>query len=328
MALSTIYGDSMRRQGHRTQYGFTMVEVVAAMVIFAIALTGLVPLLAILSRDLQPIKKITSTGSTTYNCATPARDGNVNGADFSSPPAFEKHVWYITPSDDLWMRQLGVVARLYPATMTAVAPTEFTSATSPIPLVAPLQPLDDDTSNPNFAVTHNETNWDYIPSSDALNGFSHRHTTKKNNPNAWATWTFTVPMSGWYSIQATWPPNAADQISDAKYTATVNAIPILTVPSVNQSIPPNGVEDANGQPWQSLVSGPVYLAKDAVLVVQLNNDGGVEGGNDTYIAADGVRIVRNDIKIVSVERSMRGVNSNSNNMDVTAHVAATVNIPQ
>jgi hypothetical protein len=310
-----------------------MVEVVVAMVVFGIALTGLFPLLAIMSRDLQPIKKIDSSGTATYRCETPARDGNIDGADFSPVPNFEKHVWYVAPSTDPWVRKLGAGAQWYSTTMSAAtAPAGFTASASPIPIGAPFAQQDDDEdADAGYVDSFTDSDWVYNASaSAALGADCHRHDALPagSAPTAWATWTLTVPVAGWYSVQATWP-FGADQVTDAVYSVSVNGTPLTSVVgSVNQTSDPEGVEDDDGTKWAGLTTAPIQLAAGATVQVQLHNVRASSAVAGKFVVADGARIVRNEVKVVSLDRSLKEANSNRNNADITARVAVKVNIPQ
>lgn len=100
---------------------YTMVEVVVAMAVLGITVSGLFPLLTILSRDLQPIRKFARDGSASYDCRTPARDGNAANFPVDNP-VFYPHTWYFTPANDTsnppdpavgaWVRKLGAGASL------------------------------------------------------------------------------------------------------------------------------------------------------------------------------------------------------------------------
>ena len=314
------------------RHGFTLLEIVVAMTVFGIALTGLFPLLVILSRDLQPLKKIAADGSTSYRCETPARDGNIDGDGISPPPVYVKHVWYMTPSDDPWVRKLDAGARLYSAELTAAAPSQVTSATSPIPFGATFVQQDNyqGSSNNDGDGMFSSPSWTYLDSvSAALGGDHHRDPALPtgSTPVKIAQWTLTVEADGWYSIQATWTA-AEDQATDVLYSVAVNGTPLTTVASVNQHDAPADITDADGRAWKQLTTNLVQLAEGDSIQVQLSNvrENSTEAGK--FVVADGARIVQNVVDIVSVERSIGGINSNSNDADVTVNVAITVNLPQ
>ncbi len=313
---------------------FTLIELAFAMVVFSLTLSGLFPLLIYLSRDLQPVKKVAADGTVTYRSKTPARDGNITGVDITPAPNYIQHVWYITPSNDPWVRKLEAGAQLYPAATTDSAPTQFTSAASPIPIVATSLQQDDDFDADNGFVDTGTVAWTYNPTgvTGALGDDSHRHEALAygSTPTAVATWTFTIPVAGWYSVQATWPA-AADQVDDAVFVVSLNGVTLMppnVVASVNQTAAPNDLTDENSQPWKQLNTSPLQLAKDDIVLVQLTDVRGSSTELAKFVVADGVRIVQNEVKIVSIERSPSGANSNSNNADVTARVAVTVNFHQ
>ena len=81
--------DRSPRWRRRFACGYTLVELIVAITVLGIALSGLFPLTAILYRHLQPLKTPASGG---YDCRTPARDGNTTGN-----VAYSQHNWYLTP---------------------------------------------------------------------------------------------------------------------------------------------------------------------------------------------------------------------------------------
>ena len=319
---------------------FTLLELVISLLVFGIALSGLIPLVTVLSRDLQPIKHIASDGVVTYQSGSPARDGNTSGAGIDPPPAYVQHVWYVTAYDDPWVRKLGASARLTPVTAGGSPPSIFTSATSPTPSQPYVLVADDD----NDALDEpyaDSGGWAYDGTSatEALGGDMHRQQAKRADmPPAsahHAKWTLIVQNDGWYSIQATWPASS-DQIDDAKYTVwkktgTQDYEQVTGVnPSMNQTIPPDDVVDADERPWEDLTETPVRLAKDDVIQVLLSDIRAASTENGKYVVSDAVRLieVRNKVRITSIERSPTGANQNSENQDVTVHAAVTVNLPQ
>ena len=302
------------------------------MVVFSVVLTGLFPLLVLLSRDLQPVRKVAADGSTSYRCETPARDGNIDGDGISPPPVYVQHVWYMTASDEPWVRKLNAGAQLVPAELTAAAPSQFTSSISPIPVGSSFVQQDDYDGVPNGDGdgTYSDTGWDYnAGASAALRGDHHRREAlPAGTPAAGpAVCTLTVGADGWYSIQATWAA-AEDQVTDAVFTVSVNGTPLTTVASVNQHDVPGDITDTDGRAWAQLTTSQVQLAEGDSAQVQLSDARAISTEVGKYVVADGVRIVQNVVEIVSVERSFSGANNNSNNADLTTEVAVTVNLPQ
>ena len=90
--------------------------------------------------------------------------------------------------------------------------------------------------------------------------------------------------------------------------------------------PSNGVGDANGITWWPLTAPTLMNAND-VITVTLGIPKNVTTAG-LYVIADAVRIVQNEVKIESIERSLVGTNGNSVGADVTAHVSVTLNVAQ
>jgi prepilin-type N-terminal cleavage/methylation domain-containing protein len=342
------------------QRGFTMIEVVVAMVVFGIALTGLLPLLVLLSRDLQPLRKINPDGTAKYRCTSPARDGNVNSEDPASPPIYARHIWYVTPCDDAfhnppldpphtasqiasqnaWVRKLGASASLYQAASEDAVPEKFTNATLPIPIVSTSVQQDDYSGTPasdgsdgvgTFEPFDENTGWISESATLALGNDLRRHLASPAGPTPPnpAVWNITVVVTGLYSIQAAWP-SRDDQVNDAVYSVFQNGEALLNVvPFVDQHDPLSvGIPDDNGRLWQPLTLGLVQLNAGDDVRVELSDVRANSLDVGKFVVADGVRIVqKNDVKIISIDRSTADP-TGEHNLDVTAHAAVTVNIPQ
>jgi len=303
------------------RYGFTFLEFTVALVVFAIAMSGLVPLLSILSRDLQPWK---TSAASVYKCTSPARDGNTNGTGL----AYERHTWYLTADDDPWVRKLGAGARV----------TSSAAPSTPVPLESPVRSQDDDNGVIDADGDGLEdyagepgAGWEYNSgATSAVGGDQHRKVAlPKGSPSTGvAVWNLKVTAAGWYSIQATWV-DAADQATDAQFTVLKTSSPTSTLGTaiVNQSVAPAGVSDSSGRPWAPLTP-VVQLAANDTVQVQLSDVRATSTAPETkYVVADAVRIVQNAVEIKSIERSLSGVNNNSSGADVTAKVSVMVNIP-
>ena len=301
--------------------GFTFLEFTVAMVVLGVALSGLFPLLAILSRDLQPLPG----GQTS---SSPARDGNGTAADL----AYQQHTWYLTPYDDPWVRKLGASAR--------VASPSVASAT-PIPLEPAVLVQDDDDGA--IDADHDgledysgdpDTGWIYDSgAASAYGGDQHRKLALPagSTSTGGAVWQLKITTAGWYSIQATWAA-AADQVTDAQYTIYKNDVLLQPGPlPVNQQSAPAGMTSSGGA-WASLTSAMVHLAQGDVIKVCLSDVRATSAEGDQYVVADAVRIVQNEVKIESVERSYTRTNGDGSTTtdvtDVTAKVTVTVNLPQ
>lgn len=298
-------------------HGFTLLELTVALVVFSVALTGLMPLIAILSRDLQP--PVGQKGK------SPARDWNKSDCDVTN---HRPTTWYLTAYDDPWVRKLGSAAKV-----SADSPASST----PVPLQPPVTIQDDDGTTGDADGDGNEdyseeegTPWTYDDTTSPLayGSDQHRKTAQPagSTSTGAAVWKFTIHTAGYYSIQATWTA-AADQVNDAQYTVKKNFVLQPTI-TVNQSAAPVGVVDSNNRSWQSLTSSLMQLAANDVVEVQLSDVRASSTETGKYVVADAVRIVQNKVRLDSMERSLSGTNTNSNNADATAIVTVTVNIPK
>jgi hypothetical protein len=299
-------------------------EFVVAMVVFSVALTGLLPLLAILSRELQPLRKQGAPGG--YECFTPARDGNTTGGNL----VYQQHNWYLTPSPDPWVRKLGA---------GAVAATAPASGVSPIPVQSAVvfqyayQP-GGQTAQDGPGTYASVGNWVYQSTGSGVTSYYYYQapvapaTTTDN-----ATWTLSVTRAGWYSIQASWPVDfcatiAGSTLGTVPYAVTNNGTPVINNAGVSSPFSVDQTQDASTgisdgvSVWWN-VTGPVNLQPGTV-VVTLNVPPSTS--NSCYVLADGIRIVRNDLALVSIQRSLNQMNGNSDGSDVEVNVSAAVNL--
>jgi prepilin-type N-terminal cleavage/methylation domain-containing protein len=340
--------------------GYSLLELTVALTLLGIALSGLFPLTAMLSRHLQPIP---TNATAAYNCRTPARDGNTTGASpTGGPRAYGRHIWYLTPfhntntpANDAWVRKLGCSAQVNknsadacPATLSVSPPPSGIGIASPSSSL-PIQPavlyLDD--YDPNGTplnsnsidgrgtFTTSSPSWTYVPPPQGSPGYQgdyHWHSvpTDQNDPSLSsdvATWQLTVLADGWYSIQATWPTATAPPLPLAGATyqvVTAPSRPVTLLPTSQTTL--GGIKDTSGTTWWPLTTLVQLKANDVVTVTL-----GVPRNVTTpglYVIADAVRIVQNEVKVSSIERSLGGTNNNSDSADVTAHVSVTVNLPQ
>jgi prepilin-type N-terminal cleavage/methylation domain-containing protein len=302
--------------------GFTLLEFVVAMAVFSVALSGLVPLLAILSRDLQPLRKSSAPGG--YDCFTPARDGNTTGANL----VYQRHPWYFSADVNPWVRKLGASAAL------ATAPA---SGTSPVPIQSAVEFQDDyelgsQTAQDGPGTYAGAGDWtNQANGSDLLDYHYHKAPLAPDTTTDNATWNLSVATSGWYSIQASWPAdfrttNPGWTLGTVPYSVTNTPAGGTAVTSgpfaVDQTQDATtGVSDGVRVWWN--VTGPINLQKGAV-VVTLSVP---QSTSDTcYVLADGIRIVRNDLKVRSVQRSLSRMNGNSDGCDAKVNVSVTVNL--
>jgi prepilin-type N-terminal cleavage/methylation domain-containing protein len=303
---------------------FTFTEFLVALIVFGVALSGLLPLVAILSRELQPWRPSTASA---YKCSSPARDGNGTGADL----AYERHTWYLTPSSDAWMRKLGASAQLTAGTATTTA---LTSMQPPVVFLNDSDPsgtyVNDDTNGAG-TFTYIGAGWLTGGSFGYKSNYHyHEAPTDSNDPalTDTARWTLTIPADGWYSIQATWPLGTGRTLTAASFQVSATGHGSISVPVV-QNTPGNGIADtvAVGVTWWPLTTPKLlHLAQGDTVVVTLNVP--LATVPNTFVIADAVRIVQNEVSVVSVERAVDGQNHNSQNAAVTANVSVNVNVPQ
>jgi prepilin-type N-terminal cleavage/methylation domain-containing protein len=300
--------------------GFTLLEFVVALVVLGVAMAGMFPLLAVLSRNIQPIRKKVSSNPDTYTyvCPTPARDWQSDA---------KRSTWYVLPFDEPWARKLGASARLT---------TDFTKFTAYEPTsIEPSMVLrndDNDSSDSDGDGAQDYTgdadaNWIYDPA--ATNAFGGNHHRKMAWPagtasTGGATWSISVSTTGWYSIQATWPA-AGDQITDARYRVILNsnqASPLAVI-IVDQTAAPYGVADAFGRAWTPLTSGPIQLMQGDLVQVLLDDVRAGASEANKYVVADGVRLVHNEVTLTSLTRV-----PNDDTETVTADVSVVVQVPK
>jgi prepilin-type N-terminal cleavage/methylation domain-containing protein len=327
--------------------GYSLLELTVAMTLLGIALSGLFPLTAMLSRHLQPIP-INATAA--YDCRTPARDGNTNGLTPDGHKRdYGRHVWYLTPSNDAWVRKLGCSAQVNknstdscPATLSVSPPPAGLGPSSSLPIQPAVLYLDDydpsgmlcNSTDGWGTFTTSSSGWTYVSPSSGSQGYQgdyHWHSAPTDQSDSslsdLATWQLTVLADGWYSIQATWPTATAPPLplAGATYQVVTNpSRPVTLLPTSQTTL--GGIKDASGTTWWPLTTLVQLKAYDAVTVTL-----GVPRNVTTpglYVIADAVRIVQNEVKITSIERSLGGTNGNSDGADVTASVSVTVNLPQ
>jgi prepilin-type N-terminal cleavage/methylation domain-containing protein len=304
-----------------TRSGYTLLEFIVAMVVFGVALTGLMPLVAILSRDLQP--QMGQRGT------TPARDWNTDTCQQSQ---HTRTTWYLTPYDDSWVRRLGVSARV---TAGSVSSASQSPVQSPVLFLDDYDPSGSPVTNSSDGTgTYASAGWEYNGSAaSAFAGDQHRKAALPagSSSTGEAVWTFKILTPGYYSIQTTWTAGS-DRVNDAQYRVYKNGVLQMTT-TVDQTAAPVGVT-SNGCSWASLTTslasslGLIQLAANDVIEVHLSDVRATSPAPGFYVVADAARIVQNAVTLTSIERSLSGANKNSNNADVTAKVSVTVSIPQ
>jgi prepilin-type N-terminal cleavage/methylation domain-containing protein len=318
--------------------GFTLLEFFVALVVFGIALTGLLPLAAILSRDLQPAREPGEDAEgrpkpKTKKGSTPARDWSTEdyaGKDLDDT-RLRTSPWYVTAYDDPWVRKLGASARITSGTL---------SVTTPLPLGALVRTQDDDNINTDADsdglqdYEESGTAWDYNASAATAHGLDQHRTSAlpAGSAGGYASWKFKVATTGWYSVQATWAA-ASDQATDVQFTVYKDSV-LQTTKVVSQSASPVGVTDSSSRVWASLTSGltsssgMLQVNKDQTVEVRLSNVRAASPDATKYVIADAVRLVQNVVVVQSIDRALSGKNQNSNNADVTAKVSVTVGVSQ
>ncbi|MEN6405214.1 MAG: hypothetical protein ABFC77_01960 [Thermoguttaceae bacterium] len=287
-----------------------MLELCVAMMVFSIAISGLFPMVTVLSRHLQPLRTCDAQPKSTAVSWSPARD-------------FEavRYTWAMTAYDDPWMRKLGAGARVTSSAIASVSPT---------PLQPSVRAQDDDNGSVDIDGDGLEDYagdaWTYNNAAPlAVGGDQHRGAALPAGSSSAgiAVWNISIATSGWYAIQATWTA-AADQATDVQFTVYRNSIAMADPVALNQQAAPIGVADADGHRWATLASGS--LAAGDVVQVRLGDVRAASTETGKYVVADAVRLVQNTVKVKSLERSPAAVNKNSNNADMTVKTSVTINL--
>ena len=243
-----------------------MLEIMVAMTLFGIALTGLFPLLATYSRQVQRLEKCSP------QCGRWKQNSDKTWEFQSADPTYvtselpnhddNRHSyperWNLVPADDPWMWKLGAAASLVPDDTTTTDTAYFRPFPYTLPTAQTVDADDDDDSN-DAPYKEDETGWIPGPAAGDL-GDSRRHPS--GTPSWAATWTFTNVQPGWYRVCVRWPskdddPPAAPNdkpCTDVAYKIVVPADPphvvySSTVPSgVDQNFTPVGIL-YKGLPW-------------------------------------------------------------------------------
>jgi prepilin-type N-terminal cleavage/methylation domain-containing protein len=291
--------------------GFTLVELIVAMVVLGIALTGMFPIITLLSRDIQPIRS-TTTPRTYY--LTPARDWDPDLTKEYDPLKI-RHTWYLTCYGDPWNRKLGAAARI-------TSDSSAFSASSPLSIETSLLSADNSGGATVYSETNTDTNlWTTgtVTSSVTERQTYRYHTTLVTNAySASAIWSLTVPTAGWYSIQATWPTGALTPLATPTYVVSLISAGTSYSYSVDQADTSSYVTDSAGTKWYKISTSPIYLTADT-LTITMNVP--VIGSTSSYVLADGVRLVHNDVTLTTLTRE-------PNSEEVTAKATVTVQIPK
>jgi prepilin-type N-terminal cleavage/methylation domain-containing protein len=269
--------------------GFTLLELVVALVVLGIALTGLFPLMVVHSRALESLElRYTDTGNQHDNWYCPVLPPDKTAFGVIAREDYGN--WYLIPSADPWARKLGTMATLSRQTPTA-------------PSVASIDD-DEDLANNDYAETG--SGWTEEANPQAFQGDRRRHApatgTMPPPEIDYAVWTFTIANPGYYQVLATWS-QATDQTQATNACYEVyGGGSLMNSVVVSQDVLPDGPVYL-GHPWRLVATQ--YL-QAGTLQVKLR--GGVTIGNeatDGHVVADGVRIVpvENRLQILSLEKS-------------------------
>jgi hypothetical protein len=275
------------------RYGFSLLELGVAMAVLGFALLGGFPLVVVYSRGLSKLER-------------------------SSPMDLPgvSTTWYLIPSSDPWARKLGAAAQV-----TADASKLLASA-SVVPALLLRDDDNDATDSDNDGVEdYTDTGWDYEASaSGAFQQDCHVHEALPagQGSGGCAVWSLAVSTAGWYAIQATWPTSSGRTLTTVQYQIRLAGTPIAGSPfSIDQTNTAAGFQDGTGV-WFKLAPGLVYLTP-GLLQVQLSDVQPVSTETGRYVLADTVRLVQNDVQVVSLQKSLDTENA-------TAHVSVTTRI--
>lgn len=251
----------------RNRKGFSLVELQIAFLVFAIAVSGLGPLIVMQSRHLKKIES-RFTADTTY---------------------------YLSPSNDDWARKLGAGATLTtsdpgsaaadPVLVSDDADSSFTILNSGIGV-----PKGNGKGKGSGSTV--VYNWTQATNASTYNGkyYYHEGGTGANT----ARWSFSDLPAGWYEVRVTWHEDPV-QTTAAPFTVYEGTTSKGAF-SINQQLAPSG-DVIDGRPWQSL---GVFSITTGGLAVELTD------AVTERVAADAVRLisVRNVVSINSLEKSL------------------------
>ena len=196
--------------------GFSILELTVALTLFAMALSGLFPLLAEYSRQAQRLEKCSPQCGRWKGTFDPHDDvfdytklPNATENQFAYPDQ-----WHLVPADDPWMWKLGAAATLIPEDPDDLVNGTHVPYLRPFPYVNPTPAglLADDSNPANadygaYAETVGSA-WIIGPAS----GYGYMDTSRRHATGttaSWAAkWTFKNVQPGWYEVWVTWPdPN-------------------------------------------------------------------------------------------------------------------------
>jgi prepilin-type N-terminal cleavage/methylation domain-containing protein len=183
--------------GRRPPDGYSMLEVMVAMVILGVALGGLFPLAIQYSKQVSSLEACNpQTGRWRY------AGGTWNYQDDVKYPN-----WYLNPPTDVWAKKLGAAAVLSNGI--------FTGPPDPTPVyeAATRIVMSDNLSGTAFYGETDPANWGDV----APLGYSnscHRHGSGTDGPASgeYAAWILDNVPPGWYVLEAIWPDPTAGWI--------------------------------------------------------------------------------------------------------------------
>jgi prepilin-type N-terminal cleavage/methylation domain-containing protein len=290
--------NSVRKYQRRA--GFTLIEFVVAMLLFGVAMSGVVSLVVMQARTLTSLEQgpkhvalhPNPDTSNSYRTEHTEEWHQVATESDEANAGEWVHKWYLVPNSHDWGRKLGSAALL--------------TSNDPGPKVPPPAPTPANLTADDGDDGHTEVGtWISDPNSAAHSADQRRFVYPEGQitGDAKAVWTFTNVPAGWYQVQATWL-SSPDQAADAAYTLydsgeLLTDYPVAPVDQRNLPIPPEGAV-AESSLWQVLQTA--YFATGTA-TVELSGLSAIDPA--AYVVADGVRLVlvENSVEIESFERS-------------------------
>jgi len=292
----------------KTPRGLTLLEFIVAMVILGIALAGMYPLVAIMSRSMRPLRDKSDPKTLKY--VSPARDWDYDAANAAGE---KRHTWYLLPFNEPWARKLGAGARV------SRDETAFTAYTAASIEPASLGPVTPEHGAPAYV----ETGADW----QAPSNVSHYHAVLASDSTEVCNvvWTLTVETTGWYWIQAGWPSDTGLNLAtNVGYTVTPSISGQTNPIAINQSaVSPRIQEGAANYYWYNISNQPVKINADSgpvAVTVQLDVPKDDAQAGKQAVAA-GVRLVQNDVMVETLTRT-------PNSETAAAGVSVTVKVPK
>ncbi len=280
--------------------GFSLLELGVAMAVLGLALVGMFPLVIMYSRGLTKLEQ-----------SSPMQ--NVQGSSAT---------WYLIPSSDAWARKLGAAAQL---TSDATKLGNYASPLTIPPSTAIRNDSPTTDSDGDGIMDYSDPGWSCGSTPSAYNQDYHYTNALPSwsRHGGFAVWSFQISTAGWYAIQTTWPSPTGLHLTTVQYQITLAGTPITGSPfNIDQTNTSAGIPDETGLSlvWCKLTPGLVYLTP-GLLQVQLSNVQPNSNANSRSVIADAVRLVQNDVQMVSLDRSL-------NSQNLTVHVSITPRICQ